>query len=95
MGVVLDDDALTARLLGRIRDHAMRVKQEATPDELRGFCWKWQRPTPLAFARAALNALSCTPHSQSICRRTHSWKPFLQQLKALSSAEDFVLLGAV
>jgi homocitrate synthase NifV len=37
LGVVLDDDALTARVLTRIRDHAMRVKQEATPDELRGF----------------------------------------------------------
>jgi len=37
MGVVLDDEALTARLLARIRDHAMRIKQEATPDELRSF----------------------------------------------------------
>jgi homocitrate synthase NifV len=37
LGVVLDDDALTARVLTRIRDHAMRVKQEATPDELRAF----------------------------------------------------------
>ncbi len=37
LGVVLDDDALTARLLARIRDHAMRVKQEATVDELRSF----------------------------------------------------------
>ena len=37
LGVVLDDDALTARLLARIRDHAMRVKQEATADELRSF----------------------------------------------------------
>lgn len=54
MGVVLDDDALTARLLGRIRDHAMRVKQEATADELRGFLLdSLARPTPLAFARAA------------------------------------------
>ncbi|MBT3066490.1 homocitrate synthase [Rhodoferax sp. U11-2br] len=54
LGVVLDDDALTARLLGRIRDHAMRVKQEATPDELRGFLLEsLARPTPLAFARAA------------------------------------------
>ena len=54
MGVVLDDDALTARLLGRIRDHAMRVKQEATADELRGFLLEsLARPTPLAFARAA------------------------------------------
>ncbi|WP_180125071.1 homocitrate synthase [Rhodoferax sp. BLA1] len=54
MGVVLDDDALTARLLARIRDHAMRVKQEATPDELRGFLLEsLAQPTPLAFARAA------------------------------------------
>jgi homocitrate synthase NifV len=37
LGVVLDDDALTARLLARIREHAMRVKQEATHDELRSF----------------------------------------------------------
>jgi homocitrate synthase NifV len=37
MGVVLDDEALTARLLARIRVHAMRTKQEATAEELRGF----------------------------------------------------------
>ncbi|MDD2809276.1 homocitrate synthase [Rhodoferax sp.] len=37
LGVMLDDEALTARLLARIRDHAMRVKQEATPDQLCGF----------------------------------------------------------
>jgi homocitrate synthase NifV len=37
LGVVLNDDALTARLLARIRNHAMQVKQEATPDELRSF----------------------------------------------------------
>lgn len=37
LGVVLDDDALTGRVLARIRDHAMRVKREATQDELRGF----------------------------------------------------------
>ena len=37
MGIVLDDDALTGRVLARIRDHAMCVKQEATPDELRSF----------------------------------------------------------
>jgi len=54
MGVVLDDDALTTRLLARIRDHAMRVKQEATPDELRSFLLEsLAQPTPLAFARAA------------------------------------------
>jgi len=37
LGVVLDDEALTARVLTRIRAHAMRVKQEATADELHGF----------------------------------------------------------
>jgi homocitrate synthase NifV len=37
LGIVLDDDALTGRVLACIRDHAMRVKQEATPDELRSF----------------------------------------------------------
>jgi len=37
LGIVLDDDALTGRVLTRIRDHAMRVKREATPDELRSF----------------------------------------------------------
>lgn len=37
LGVELDDDALTHRLLARIRDHAMRVKQEASTDELRRF----------------------------------------------------------
>lgn len=37
LGVVLDDEALTARVLARIRAHAMRVKQEATAAELHGF----------------------------------------------------------
>jgi homocitrate synthase NifV len=37
LGVVLDDDALVGRLLARIREHAMRVKQEASADELRSF----------------------------------------------------------
>jgi homocitrate synthase NifV len=36
LGVTLDE-VLTGRVLARIRDHAMRVKQELTPDELRGF----------------------------------------------------------
>ncbi|HEY5580306.1 MAG TPA: homocitrate synthase, partial [Rhodoferax sp.] len=44
LGVVLDDDALTGRVLARIRDHAMRVKQEATPNELRGFLRDSQLP---------------------------------------------------
>ncbi len=37
LGVVLDDDGLTGRLLAQIRDHAMRAKQEPTPDDLRRF----------------------------------------------------------
>ena len=37
LGLVLDDDALVARVLLQIRDHAMRAKQEPTADELRGF----------------------------------------------------------
>ncbi|MDO8769609.1 MAG: homocitrate synthase [Burkholderiaceae bacterium] len=37
MGLAMDDEALTARVLTRIREHAMRVKQEATPDDLRRF----------------------------------------------------------
>ena len=49
LGVVLDDDALTARLLARIRDHAMRVKLEATQDELRSFLLEsLELPTPKA-----------------------------------------------
>ena len=37
LGVVLDDGALTGQLLTRIRNHAMRVKQEPTADDLRHF----------------------------------------------------------
>ncbi|MDP3654992.1 MAG: homocitrate synthase [Rhodoferax sp.] len=37
LGMVLDDDALTGRVLARIRSHAMCAKREATPDELRSF----------------------------------------------------------
>ncbi|MDO8767334.1 MAG: homocitrate synthase [Burkholderiaceae bacterium] len=37
LGVVLDDGGLTGRLLTRIRNHAMRAKQEPTPDDLRRF----------------------------------------------------------
>ena len=37
LGVVLDDDALVGRLLARVREHAMRVKQEASADELKSF----------------------------------------------------------
>ncbi len=36
LGVTLDK-VLTGRVLARIREHAMRVKQELTSDELRGF----------------------------------------------------------
>jgi homocitrate synthase NifV len=54
LGVALDDDALTARLLTRIRDHAMRVKQEATPDELRSFLLEsLEMPSPLSSGRLA------------------------------------------
>ena len=37
LGVVLDDDALTERVLSRIREHAMRLKQEATTLDLHQF----------------------------------------------------------
>jgi homocitrate synthase NifV len=50
MGVPMVDEALTHRVLVRIRDHAMRIKQEATPDELRGFLREAHGP---AAARAA------------------------------------------
>jgi homocitrate synthase NifV len=54
LGVVLDDDALTARLLARIRDHAMRVKQEATHDELRSFLLEsMELPAPNAAGMVA------------------------------------------
>ncbi len=52
LGVVLEDDALTARLLARIRDHAMRVKQEATAAELHSFL---------------LESVAATPHRASGC----------------------------
>jgi homocitrate synthase NifV len=37
LGVVLHDDALVGRLLASIREHAMRVKLEVTPEDLRNF----------------------------------------------------------
>jgi homocitrate synthase NifV len=37
LGIALDDDALTGRVLSRIRNHAMRVKQPPTSDDLHGF----------------------------------------------------------
>lgn len=37
LGVALEDDKLTARLLARIRDHAMQAKQEPTPGDLQRF----------------------------------------------------------
>lgn len=47
LGIALDDDALTSRVLTQIRDHAMRAKQEATPDELRSFWFEaLEMPTP-------------------------------------------------
>jgi homocitrate synthase NifV len=53
LGIVLDDEALTARVLARIRDHAMRVKQEATPDELRSFLLaSLERPDNAGYALA-------------------------------------------
>ena len=47
MGVVMNDDALTGRVLARIRDHAMRVKQEATADEL----WEFLRDSNASLAQ--------------------------------------------
>jgi homocitrate synthase NifV len=53
LGVVLDDDALVGRLLTFIREHAMRVKQEATADELRSFLFAAvELPTPQTGALA-------------------------------------------
>ena len=37
LGVALDDEALVGRVLAYIREHALRVKQEATAEDLRGF----------------------------------------------------------
>lgn len=37
LGVVLEDDRLTGRVLSRIRHHAMRVKREATAQDLHQF----------------------------------------------------------
>lgn len=37
IGVALNDDSLTGRLLGRIRAHAMDAKREPTPQELQRF----------------------------------------------------------
>lgn len=53
MGVVLDDDALTGRVLARIREHAMRIKQEATADELWGFLLESALPLAPNNARTA------------------------------------------
>jgi homocitrate synthase NifV len=53
LGVVLNDDALVGRLLARIREHAMRVKQEATADELRSFLFaSVELPSPRAGGHA-------------------------------------------
>lgn len=54
LGIALQDDALTGRVLARIRDHAMRVKQEASPDELRRFLLEsLDTPSPLSCGMAA------------------------------------------
>ncbi|HEY9095189.1 MAG TPA: homocitrate synthase [Hydrogenophaga sp.] len=37
LGIALDDDHLTGRLLSRIREHAMRAKAEPTPQDLQLF----------------------------------------------------------
>ena len=37
IGVALNDDGLTGRLLGRIRAHAMDVKREPTSQDLQRF----------------------------------------------------------
>jgi homocitrate synthase NifV len=46
LGVVLDDDALVGRLLARIREHAMRVKLEVTPEDLRNFLFAAATQSP-------------------------------------------------
>lgn len=50
IGVALDDDSLTARLLGRIRAHAESLKREPTPQDLHRF-----------LAEAVPQAASTTP----------------------------------
>lgn len=58
MGVVLTDDAVTGRVLTRIRQHAMRVKQEATPDELRNFLRESGAPQRAPARREAATGLA-------------------------------------
>ncbi|MFZ3116907.1 MAG: homocitrate synthase [Variovorax sp.] len=53
LGVALEDDGVTAWLLAQIRDHAMRVKQAPTPDDLYQFLLEAhgaddRQPRPLA-----------------------------------------------
>ena len=58
MGVVLADDAVTGRVLTRIREHAMRFKQEATPDELHNFLRESRLPHWPQARRAAATGLA-------------------------------------
>jgi homocitrate synthase NifV len=48
IGVALNDDSLTGRLLGRIRAHAMDAKREPTPQELQRFLCESQ-PAAIRF----------------------------------------------
>ncbi len=50
IGIALDDDGLTGRLLGRIREHAMATKREPTAQELQRFLLEAQPSTALAAA---------------------------------------------
>lgn len=48
IGVALDDDGLTGRLLTRIREHAMQAKQEPTTQDLQRFLRESQASAPAA-----------------------------------------------
>ena len=54
MGVVLNDEALTRRVLARIREHAMRRKQEATADEL----WDFLRASDISLVPNSARTVS-------------------------------------
>ena len=54
MGVVLNDEALTRRVLARIREHAMRRKQEATTDEL----WDFLRASDISLVPNSARTVS-------------------------------------
>ncbi|SCK18170.1 homocitrate synthase NifV [Variovorax sp. HW608] len=54
LGLLLDDDGLTQRLLAQVRDHAMRTKRSPTAGELRNFLLEAHRLSrPLADRMAA------------------------------------------